>query len=208
MRPKRSADVIQRINARGVTVLLIEHDMGLVMRIAQRIAVLDFGRKIAEGTPDEIKPHPDVIAAYLGGVEAERCLSVDRNSLQSLVNGVGIGLVYGLIGIGFCVIYNASGIVNFAQGVFVMLGGMVCHTLLAQLGLPLWLAAIITVPMVACVGVLMQVADRPAHVEPRRRHVRHHPGDAGGAIADRADRDPDARRPAAHLPTSSPMAGR
>ena len=50
--------------------------------------------------------------------------------VQSLVNGVGIGLVYGLIAIGFCVIYNASGIVNFAQGVFVMLGGMFTHAML------------------------------------------------------------------------------
>ena len=40
--------------------------MSLVMRIAQHIVVLDFGRKIAEGTPDQIKQHPDVIAAYLG----------------------------------------------------------------------------------------------------------------------------------------------
>ena len=63
------AGVIERINATGVTVILIEHDMGLVMRIAQRIAVIDFGRKIAEGTPAEIRAHPDVIAAYLGGTE-------------------------------------------------------------------------------------------------------------------------------------------
>ena len=60
------AEVIQHINQRGITVLLIEHDVGLVTRIAHRIAVLDFGCKIAEGTPDEIKKHPDVIAAYLG----------------------------------------------------------------------------------------------------------------------------------------------
>ena len=63
------ADVIERINARGVTVLLVEHDMGLVMRVAQQMIVLDFGSKIAEGTPEFIKQHPDVLAAYLGGTE-------------------------------------------------------------------------------------------------------------------------------------------
>jgi branched-chain amino acid transport system ATP-binding protein len=64
------AAVIQELNRGGTTVLLIEHDMALVTRIAQRIAVLDFGCKITEGTPDEIKRHPDVIAAYLGTEEA------------------------------------------------------------------------------------------------------------------------------------------
>ena len=64
------AAVIQDLNRQGTTVLLIEHDMALVTRIAQRIAVLDFGCKITEGTPDEIKRHPDVIAAYLGTEEA------------------------------------------------------------------------------------------------------------------------------------------
>ena len=75
--------------------------------------------------------------------------------LQSIINGFSVGLIYGLVGIGFCVIYNASGIVNFAQGVFVMLGGMICHTLLTRFGLPMVLAAILTVPIVAIIGILI-----------------------------------------------------
>jgi branched-chain amino acid transport system permease protein len=77
--------------------------------------------------------------------------------MQSLVNGVGVGLIYGLVGIGFCVIYNASGIVNFAQGVFVMLGGMICHTLLTRLGLPIFVAAVLAVPITAAIGILIEV---------------------------------------------------
>jgi len=48
------------------SIVLIEHDMGVVMDIADRIIVLDFGRRIAEGTPDQIKTNPEVISAYLG----------------------------------------------------------------------------------------------------------------------------------------------
>ena len=47
-------------------IILVEHDMGVVMDIADRVVVLDFGRKIAEGTPDQIRTNPEVIAAYLG----------------------------------------------------------------------------------------------------------------------------------------------
>lgn len=76
--------------------------------------------------------------------------------VQTLVSGIGTGFIYGLIGIGYCVIYNASGIVNFAQGLFVMLGGMLTHALLARAGLPLWLAAVLSIALVAALGVAIE----------------------------------------------------
>jgi branched-chain amino acid transport system permease protein len=75
---------------------------------------------------------------------------------QTLVNGLSVGCIYGLIGIGFCVIYNASGIVNFAQGAFVMLGGMVTFGLQTKLGLPLLIAAALAVAAVAALGVVIE----------------------------------------------------
>ena len=66
MEKQKLASLLRQLRAEGMSVLLVEHDMGFVMDIADRIVVLEFGTKIAEGTPAAIRTNPDVIKAYLG----------------------------------------------------------------------------------------------------------------------------------------------
>jgi ABC-type branched-subunit amino acid transport system ATPase component/ABC-type branched-subunit amino acid transport system permease subunit len=68
MEKQRLAALLRALRDGGMSVLLVEHDMGFVMDLADRIVVLDFGTKIAEGPPEAIKTNPDVIKAYLGAV--------------------------------------------------------------------------------------------------------------------------------------------
>ena len=63
--------LIKKVQAKGITVLIIEHDMPLVMKLCDRIVVLNFGKKLAEGTPEEIQNNQEVIEAYLGSEEDE-----------------------------------------------------------------------------------------------------------------------------------------
>ncbi len=70
LNPKETQDVdelVRKIAASGITVVLVEHDMKMVMNLSDRILVLDYGKRLAEGTGPEVRQNPEVIAAYLGG---------------------------------------------------------------------------------------------------------------------------------------------
>ena len=63
---RRMMDIVRKVRDRGITILLVEHDMRAVMGLCDRITVLNFGRLLTEGTPEEVRRHPEVIEAYLG----------------------------------------------------------------------------------------------------------------------------------------------
>ncbi len=64
---RRLVELIRTIRAGGITVMLVEHHMDVIMPLCDRITVLNYGRRLADGTPAEIRQHPEVVKAYLGG---------------------------------------------------------------------------------------------------------------------------------------------
>jgi branched-chain amino acid transport system permease protein len=62
------AKLLSSLRGEGLTVLIVEHDMDFLMNLVDRVVVMDFGKKLAEGLPQEIRSNPEVLEAYLGGV--------------------------------------------------------------------------------------------------------------------------------------------
>lgn len=83
-------------------------------------------------------------------------MTLSGQILQYLLTGLTIGSIYSLVAIGFNIIYNATGIINFAQGEFVMLGGMCAVWLVNVLGAPLYVALPVAVVLVAAVGIILE----------------------------------------------------
>ena len=101
----------------GTTIVLIEHDMGVVMDISDRVVVLDYGRKIGDGTPDEVRANQDGDHAYLGSRATERTSSTHgASSSKSLLGGLMAGMLYSLVALGFVLIFKASRRVQLRAG--------------------------------------------------------------------------------------------
>ena len=151
----------------GTTIALIEHDMGVVMDLADRVVVLDYGKKIADGLPSEVQADQ----------KRHRCLFRSRTLMELLYNifidpfvqmvslpdfllqvlweGFVAGTLYALIALGFVLIFKASGVFNFAQGIMVVFAALSLVGLY-QAGVPAYLALILALGIMALLAVLVE----------------------------------------------------
>jgi sulfate-transporting ATPase len=86
---KEFEGAVRQIARWGIAVLLVEHDMGLVMGVSDRVVVMDTGKRLAVGTPAEVQASPEVIAAYLGGNDKNESASADAFTQETVVLGKG-----------------------------------------------------------------------------------------------------------------------
>ncbi len=154
----------------GTTIALIEHDMGVVMDLSNRVLVLEYGRKIADGTPEEVQSSAAVIDC-LSGHEALMLGPI----LETLIGGLLTGVLYSLVALGFVLIFKASGVFNFAQGAMVLFAALSLARLSEVMPFPLAFALAIVDHDRAC------LCDRVSGAAPPDQSGRHHPvhGDAG-----------------------------
>jgi branched-chain amino acid transport system ATP-binding protein len=116
----------------GITILMVEHDMGMVMDMSDHVVVLNFGQLIAQGLPNEARANPEVVAAYLGSgdpaslmrrIGGERGMSMEMLFFLDLtLAGLGSGALPSLAALAFVMIYKATRIINLAVSELLTIG--------------------------------------------------------------------------------------